>query len=70
MDRRTLLSSNAELCAVFALENTLPGLAQAILADGWRTFDVVTNVELKDPKAVSHIRLPAARRVLRRSWSS
>lgn len=60
MDRRTFLSSNAALCAGIALSKSLPGLAQPKPADGWRTFEVVTNVELKNPKGVSRIWLPTA----------
>jgi len=60
MDRRTFLSSNAALCADIALSKALPGVAQPKPADGWRTFEVVTNVEVKNHKGVSRIWLPTA----------
>lgn len=60
MDRRTFLSSNAALCGVFVITKALPALAQASSADGWRTFEVVTKVELLNPEGVCHIWLPAA----------
>jgi hypothetical protein len=37
----------------------MPVLAGTLSADGWRTFEVVTKVELLQPNGVSHIWLPA-----------
>jgi len=60
MNRRTFLRSNGVLCAGAALSKALPGLSQAASADGWRTFEVVTRVELLKPSGTGHIWLPAA----------
>jgi transglutaminase-like putative cysteine protease len=59
VNRRTFLSSSAVLCSGSLLNNALPALAE-VSADEWRTFEVVTNVELKNPNGPSHIWLPAA----------
>jgi len=59
VDRRTFLSSSAVLCSGSILNNALP-ISAEFPAEGWRTFEVVTNVELKNPKGPSHIWLPAA----------
>lgn len=60
MDRRSLLSSSASLCAGIVLGKSIPGVAHPMPVDRWRTFEVFTNVELKDSRGVSHIWLPAA----------
>ena len=60
MNRRTFLCSSGALCAGFALGKALPGVTEAPSRNGWRTFDVVTDVELRNPKGASHIWLPAA----------
>ena len=38
----------------------MPALAQALSAGEWRTFEVITTVELLKASGVSHIWLPAA----------
>lgn len=55
MNRRDFLRANGSICAGWALTKALPMLA----ASEWRTFDVVTRVELLKPDGVSHIWLPA-----------
>jgi len=60
LDRRTFLSSNAALCTGFAITKAVPALADTFPSNEWRTFEVVTRVELLDPKGVCHIWLPAA----------
>jgi transglutaminase-like putative cysteine protease len=60
MNRRTFLQSNGLLFTGFALTNAVPALAQALSAGEWRTFEVITTVELLKPSGVSHIWLPAS----------
>jgi len=60
MNRRTFLQTNGALCAGFALTNAVPVLAHTLLASEWRTFEVVTKVELLKPSGINHIWLPAA----------
>ena len=60
MDRRTFLSSNAALCAGFAITKAVPALAHTFPSNAWRTFEVETRVELLNPKGACHIWLPAA----------
>jgi len=59
MNRRNFLRANGSICAGWALARALPALADTPLASGWRTFEVVTRVELLKPEGVSHIWLPA-----------
>jgi transglutaminase-like putative cysteine protease len=59
MNRRDFLRANGSLGAGWALSRAVPGLADALSADEWRTFEVVTMVELVKPVGVSHIWLPA-----------
>ena len=59
MNRRNFLRANGSICAGWALTRALPVLANAASADGWRTFEVVTRVELLKPNGVRHIWLPA-----------
>ncbi|HEY1897901.1 MAG TPA: transglutaminase-like domain-containing protein [Terracidiphilus sp.] len=59
MNRRSFLRANGSICAGWALTKTLPLLADTQAAGGWRTFEVVTRVELLKPDGVSHIWLPA-----------
>ena len=59
MNRREFLRANGSLCAAWALTHALPALADAPSASGWRTFEVVTRVELAKPDGVSRIWLPA-----------
>jgi transglutaminase-like putative cysteine protease len=59
MNRRNFLRWNGSICAGWALTKALPVLADTQSASGWRTFEVVTRVELLKPDGVSHIWLPA-----------
>src|SRR5271163_2005060 len=59
MNRRDFLRANSSLCAGWALSRAVPALADTPSAGGWRTFEVVTSVELLKPNGVSHIWLPA-----------
>lgn len=60
MNRRNFLRVNGARCAGFALAKASPALAQASPANEWRTFEVVTKVELLKPSGISHVWLPAA----------
>ncbi len=60
MNRRTFLRANGALCAGFAIAKVAPALAENLTAREWRTFEVVTNVELLKPSGVCHIWLPTA----------
>jgi transglutaminase-like putative cysteine protease len=59
MNRRDFLRANSSICAGWALSRAVRVLADTRSADGWRTFDVVTKVELLKFDGVSHIWLPA-----------
>ena len=59
MDRRTFLQASGVLCAGVAVTKTVPAFPETA-GDGWRTFEVVTRVELLKPRGTSHIWLPAA----------
>jgi transglutaminase-like putative cysteine protease len=59
MNRRSFLHANGSICVGWALTKALPVLADTPLASGWRTFEVVTRVELLKPDGISHIWLPA-----------
>src|ERR1700728_5256082 len=59
MNRRDFLQRNSSLCAGWALSRAVPVLADTPRAGGWRTFEVVTKVELLKPDGISHIWLPA-----------
>ena len=58
MNRRDLLRTTSSICAGWALSRALPVMANTPSAS-WRTFEVVTHVELLQPDGVSHIWLPA-----------
>jgi transglutaminase-like putative cysteine protease len=58
MNRRNFLRANGSICAGWALTRALPALADTASASGWRTFEVVTRVELLKPDGVSRIWLP------------
>ena len=60
MNRRTFLRANGSICGGFALTRAVPALAHAIALNEWRTFEVVTKVELLKPTGITHIWLPAA----------
>src|SRR5271154_456494 len=59
MNRRDFLRANSSLCAGWALSRAVPGLADTPSAGQWRTFEVLTQVELLKPNGISHIWLPA-----------
>jgi transglutaminase-like putative cysteine protease len=59
MNRRDFLRANSSICAGWALSRAVPALADTSPAGEWRTFEVVTRVELLKPDGVSHIWLPA-----------
>ena len=59
MNRRDFLRANSSICAGWALSKAMPVLADTPSAGGWRTFEVVTKVELLKPDGVGHIWLPA-----------
>ena len=58
MNRRDFLQASGSISAGWALSRAMPVLADPS-ADGWRTFEVITRVELLQPNGVSHIWLPA-----------
>ena len=60
MNRRAFLSSSGALCAGIAVTKALPAVANTLTGNGWRTFEVVTKVELLKPTGRCHIWLPAA----------
>src|SRR6202789_3748730 len=59
MNRRDFLRANSSICAGWALSRAVPVLADTPSAGEWRTFEVVTKVELLKPDGISHIWLPA-----------
>jgi hypothetical protein len=60
MNRRSFLRANGSIMAGFALSRAVPALASAPSPGEWRAFEVVTKVELLNPKGISHIWVPAA----------
>src|SRR5271169_542297 len=59
MNRRDFLRANSSICAGWALSRAVPVLADTPSAGEWRTFEVVTKVEVLKPVGVTHIWLPA-----------
>jgi transglutaminase-like putative cysteine protease len=59
MNRRDFLRASSSICAGCALSRAVPALADTPSAGEWRTFEVLTRVELLKPNGVSHIWLPA-----------
>ena len=59
MNRRDFLRTNSFIFAGWAASRAMPVLADTASAGGWRTFEVVTRVELLKPDGISHIWLPA-----------
>jgi transglutaminase-like putative cysteine protease len=59
MNRRDFLRANSSLCAGWVLSRAVPALAVIPSAGGWRTFEVVTEVEVMKPDGISRIWLPA-----------
>ena len=60
MNRRDFLQTTGTACAGWAFSKSLPALADALTASGWRTFEVTSRVEVLKPNGVTHIWLPAA----------
>jgi transglutaminase-like putative cysteine protease len=59
MNRRDFLRANSSICAGWALSTAIPVLGDTPSAGAWRTFEVVTTVELLKPNGIAHIWLPA-----------
>jgi hypothetical protein len=59
MNRRDFLRANSSIWAGWALSRAVPALADTPSAGEWRTFEVLTKVELLKPTGASHIWLPA-----------
>ena len=59
MNRRNFLRISGSMCSGWALTKALPLVADTASQRGWRTFEVVTRVELLKPDGTSHIWLPA-----------
>jgi transglutaminase-like putative cysteine protease len=59
MNRRDFLRVNTSICAGWALSRAVPVLANNPSPGVWRTFEVVTKVELLKPGGISRIWLPA-----------
>ena len=55
MNRRDFLRANSSICAGWALSRAVPVLADNPSAGEWRTFEIVTKVELLKPKGVSNL---------------
>jgi hypothetical protein len=60
MNRRAFLGAGGSICAGFTLIRAVPAIAHTSSPSDWRTFEVVTKVELLKPGGKSHIWLPAA----------
>src|ERR1700742_330622 len=59
MNRRDFLRANSSICAGWALSRAVAALADTAAAGQWRTFEVLTRVELLKANGVSRIWLPA-----------
>src|ERR1700735_3329762 len=59
MNRRDFLRANSSISSGWALSRAMSVLANTPSAHGWRTFELVTKVELLKPDGVGHIWLPA-----------
>jgi len=60
MNRRTFLQANGSIWAGFVLTGAVPAVARTLSSSEWRSFEVVTSVELLQPKGEGRIWLPAA----------
>ena len=60
MKRRDFLWSAGVMCAGLATSNTKGLHAQAARTDGWRTFELTTHVEVRNPSGATRVWLPAA----------
>jgi transglutaminase-like putative cysteine protease len=54
------MRSTSVVCGGLAVARSLPLFADTPSTEGWRTFEVVTRVEVLKPTGVTHIWLPAA----------
>jgi len=59
MNRRTFLQANGSIWAGFVLTGAVPAVARTLSSSEWRSFEVVTSVELLQPKGEGRIWLPA-----------
>src|SRR5215472_4428680 len=59
MKRRDFLWQTGTVCAGLAFSKAMPLFAETP-ASGWRTFEVITRVEVLKPAGATHIWLPAA----------
>jgi hypothetical protein len=62
MNRRTFLQANGSIWAGFVLTGATRALARTLSSGEWRVFEVVTTVELLQPKGENRIWLPALTR--------
>src|SRR6267378_6203993 len=60
MKRRDFLRSTGAASAVLAFPQARRLLRRGTLADGWRTFEVMTHVEVLKPSGTTRIWVPAA----------
>jgi transglutaminase-like putative cysteine protease len=59
MNRRNFLQATGAVCAGLAFTKSLPAFS-GFMTGEWRTFEVITRVEVLKPVGVTHIWLPAA----------
>jgi transglutaminase-like putative cysteine protease len=59
MNRRTFLQATGSIWAGFVLTGAVPAVARTLSSSEWRSFEVVTSVELLQPKGEGRIWLPA-----------
>jgi transglutaminase-like putative cysteine protease len=60
MNRREFMRSAGVVCGGLVFSRSLPLFAETPSTETWRTFEVVTRVEVLKPSGVTHIWLPAA----------
>jgi transglutaminase-like putative cysteine protease len=60
MERRDFLRTAGVVSAAMAFPNSGRLFAQGMSADGWRTFDVMTSVQVLKPAGATRIWMPAA----------
>ena len=60
MKRREFLVHTGTICAGLAVSKAAPLFADTPASGGWRTFEVMTRVEVLKPSGLTHIWLPAA----------
>jgi transglutaminase-like putative cysteine protease len=59
MNRRDFMRSTSAVFATLAFSNTQELFAKQLAAPAWRTFDVITRVEVLRPSGVTRVWLPA-----------